>query len=129
MHALHHIPSLGALEEEKTWEQVNQDIQAFLQPIKQAAADPEPSASQEHLSQFIATPARIYTKLASLSNQIGQKRETLVPNALECVHRLKEEVPLVSPIAAEHQAWQDFLREQQVDIPDINISRPGSSRS
>ena len=129
MHTLHHIPSLGALEEEKTWEQVHQDIQSFLQPIKQAAADPEPSASQEHLSQFIATPVRIYTKLASLSNQIGQKRETLVPNALECVHRLKEEVPLVSPIAAEHRAWQYFLKEQHVDIPDINISRPGSSRS
>ena len=112
---------------------MDQDIQSFLQPIKQAAADPEPSASQEHLSQFIATPAWIYTKLASLSNQIGQKRETLVPNALECVHRLKEEVPLVSPIAAEYRTWQDFLKEQQVDVPDLNISRPspqpGSSKS
>ena len=46
MHTLHHIPSLGALDKEKTWEQVDQDIQSFLQPIKQVAADPEPSASQ-----------------------------------------------------------------------------------
>ena len=30
MHTLHHIPSLGALDEEKTWEQVDQDIQSFL---------------------------------------------------------------------------------------------------
>ena len=133
MHTLHHIPSLGALDEEKAWEQVDQDIQSFLQPIKQAAAAPEPAASQEHLSQFIATPARIYTKLASLSNQISQKRETLVPNALECMHRLKEEVPLVSPIAAEYRTWQDFLKEQQIDTPDINIMcpspQPGSSKS
>ena len=94
MHTLHHIPSLGALDEEKTWEQVDEDIQSFLQPIKQATADPKPSASPEHLSQFISTLAWIYTKLASLSNQIAQKGETLVPNALECMHRLKEEVPL-----------------------------------
>lgn len=26
MHTLHHIPSLGALDERKTWEQVNQEI-------------------------------------------------------------------------------------------------------
>lgn len=38
MHTLHHIPSLGELNEEKTWGQVDQEIQTFLQPIRQAAA-------------------------------------------------------------------------------------------
>ena len=27
MHTLHHIPTLGALDERKTWEQVDQEIQ------------------------------------------------------------------------------------------------------
>ena len=27
---LHHIPSLGALDEGMTWEQVNQEIQSFM---------------------------------------------------------------------------------------------------
>ena len=30
IYILHHIPLLGALDEEKTWEQVVQEIQAFL---------------------------------------------------------------------------------------------------
>ena len=30
MHILHHIPSLGALDEGKTWEQLDQQIQSFL---------------------------------------------------------------------------------------------------
>ena len=110
MHTLHHILSLGALDESKTWEQVDQEIQSFLQPIKQAAAAPEVAASQENLGQLLVAPVQIYTKLASLSNQISQKKETLIQNALECMHRLKEEVPLVSPIAAEYQTWRDFLK-------------------
>ena len=105
MHILHHIPSLGALDEGKTWEQLDQEIQSFLQPIRQAAVTPNLAASRENLGQFLVTPVWIYTKLASLSNQISQKKENLVPNALECMHRLKEEVPLVSPIAAEYQTW------------------------
>ena len=113
-------------DEEKAWEQVDQEIQSFLQPIKQAASAPELAASQEHLDQFLTTPVQIYTKLASLSNQISQKMETLVPNALECMHRLKEEVPLVSPIAAEYQTWQGFLKEQQIDAPNLTIAHPYS---
>ena len=35
---VHHIPSLGALDIEKTREEVTQDIQTFLQPIRQEAA-------------------------------------------------------------------------------------------
>ena len=45
MHTLHHIHSVGELDEGKTWEQVDQEIQSFLQPIKQAAAAPEVAAS------------------------------------------------------------------------------------
>ena len=86
MHILHHIPSLGALDEEKTWEQVDQEIQAFLQPIKQAATTSDLVASQENLGKFLVTPVWIYIKLVSLSNLISQKKETLIPNALECMH-------------------------------------------
>ena len=86
MHILHHIPSLGALDEGKTWEQVDQEIQSFLQPIKQAAATPDLAASEENLGKFLVMPVWIYTKIASLSNSISQKKETLVPNALDCMH-------------------------------------------
>ena len=51
-----HIPSLGALGEEKTWEEVSKDIQEFLQPIRQATACQDLPASQENLVQFIMTP-------------------------------------------------------------------------
>ena len=126
MHILHHSPSLGALDEEKTWEQVDREIQAFLHPIKQAAATFDLAASQENLGKFLVTPVWIYTKLTSLSNLVTQKRETLIPNALECLHRLREEVPLISPIAADYHAWQNFLKEQQVDAPDLTIAHTSS---
>ena len=67
MHILHHIPSLGTLDEGKTWEKVNQEIESFLQPIKQAAATSDLAASQENLGQFLVMPVWVYTKLASLS--------------------------------------------------------------
>ena len=65
---VHRIPSLGALDGGKTWEEVAQDIQAFLQPIRQATIFQDLPASQENLFQFIMTLVWIYTKLASLSN-------------------------------------------------------------
>ena len=74
MNALHHIPPLGALDETKHWEQVDQEIQSFLQPLRQAAAALEFEASQENLNRLLVTPIQIYTKLASLSIQISQKK-------------------------------------------------------
>ena len=68
MAEVHHIPSLGALGKEKTWEEVAKDIQAFLQPIMQADTSQDLPASQENLFQIIMTLVQIYTKLASLSN-------------------------------------------------------------
>ena len=68
MDEVHHIPSLGALGEEKTWEEVTKYIQVFLQPIRQAATSQDLSASQENMVQFIVTLVWIYTKMASLSN-------------------------------------------------------------
>ena len=68
MAKLHHIPSLGTLDTKKTREEVAQDIQTFLQPMKQATASQDLPISQENLIQFIITPVQIYTKLASLSN-------------------------------------------------------------
>ena len=59
MDELHHIPSLGTLGEEKTWEQVNQEIQAFLQPIRQVATTSDLLASQENLVKFVVTPVWI----------------------------------------------------------------------
>ena len=67
-------------------------------------------------------PVWIYTKLASLSNQITIKRETLIPNALEFLHRLREDTPYISLIAADYRAWQNFLKEKQVDVPDVTIT-------
>ena len=32
---VHHIPSIGALGEEKAWEEVSNDLQTFLQPIRE----------------------------------------------------------------------------------------------
>ena len=124
MNALHHIPSLGALNETKGWEQVEQEIQSFLQPVRQAAAAPEFEASQENLNRLLVTPVQIYTKLASLSMLISQKKETLVPNALECMHRIKEESPLVAPITADYQTWRDFLKGKKVDVPETSVARP-----
>ena len=46
MAEVHHIPSLGALGEEKTWEEVAKDIQAFLQPIRKAGTSQDLPASQ-----------------------------------------------------------------------------------
>ena len=68
MAEVHHIASLGALGEEKTWEEVSTDIQTFLQPIRQVAASQDLLASRENMAQFIVTLVWIYTKLASLSN-------------------------------------------------------------
>ena len=45
MHTLHHIPLLGALDEAKTWDQLDQEIQSFLQPIRQAVVTPDLAAS------------------------------------------------------------------------------------
>ena len=101
---------------------MDQDIQTFLQPIRQAAATPDLPASQENLVIFIVTLVWIYTKLTSLSNQVTIKRETLTLNALECLHKLREDTPLISPVAADHQAWQNFLKEKQVDVPDLAIT-------
>ena len=56
MAEVHHIPSLGALGKEKTWEEVVEDIQAFIQPIRQAVSSQDLPASQENLVQFIMTP-------------------------------------------------------------------------
>ena len=105
MAKVHHIPSLGALGEEITWEGVAQDIQAFLQPIRQAGSSQDLSTSQENIFQFIVTPSWIYTKLASLSNQIMIKRGTLIPNTLECLHRLREYTPQVFLVAVDYLAW------------------------
>ena len=55
MHTLHHIPSLGALDEEKTWDPLDQEILSFLQPIRQAAVTPDLAASRENLGQFLVT--------------------------------------------------------------------------
>ena len=93
---------------------------------KQATATSDLAASQENLRKFIVTPVYIYTKLASLSNMVTQKRENLIPNALECLHRLREEFPLISPIATDYRAWQNFLREQEVDAPDLTIAHTSS---
>ena len=101
---------------------MDQDIQAFLQPIRQAAATPDLLASQENLVKFIVMPISIYTKLDSLSSQITIKRETLIPNALEFLHTLREDTPLISPVAADYRAWRNFLKEQQVDVPDLAIT-------
>ena len=60
--------------------------------------------------------------MALLSNQIIVKRHTLIPDALECFHRLKEDTPQVTRVAADYQAWQNFLKEQQVDVPDLEIT-------
>ena len=97
-----------------------------MQPIKQAVATSDLAASQENLGKFLVTPVWIYTKLTSLSKQVTQKRETLIPNALECLHRLREEFPLISPIAADYHALKNFLKEQQVDAPDLMITRTSS---
>ena len=59
--------------------------------------------------KFIVTPVRIYTKLASLENQIKVKKATLIPDAFECIHRLKGDTPLISPFATEYLAWQTYL--------------------
>ena len=59
MAEVHHIPSLGALGEEKTWEEVSNYIQIFLQPIRQAAASQDLSTSRENRVQLIVTPVRI----------------------------------------------------------------------
>ena len=45
MAEIHHIPSLGALDTKKTREEVTQDIQTFLQPMRQAAASQDLLAS------------------------------------------------------------------------------------
>ena len=74
MAKLHHIPSLGTLFKENTWEQVKQDIQAFLQPVRQVVTTPNLLKSQENLVNFILTPIHIYTKLDSLSNQVMIQR-------------------------------------------------------
>ena len=111
MAEVHHIPSLGALGEEKTWEEIAKYIQEFLEPIRKVVASQDLSASQENLVQFIMTPVRIYTKISSLSNQIMIKRDTLIPNAVEYLHRLREDTPQVSPVAMDYQAWQSYLKE------------------
>ena len=93
MDEIHHIPSLGVLDTEKAREEVIQDIQTFLQPMRKSASSQDLLAPQENIIQFFITPVQIYTKLASLSNQILVKRRTLVPDALECFYRLREDTP------------------------------------
>ena len=73
-----------------------------MQPIKQATASTNLPASKENIDQFIIAPVKIYTKLASLSNQISVKKHTLVLDALNCFHRLGEETPQVTQVATEY---------------------------
>ena len=124
MAELHQIPPLGPLRKENTWQQTEQDIKAFIQPIEQAAASQDLTASKENLVKFIVTPIRIYTKLASLENQIEVKKETLILDSFECIHRLKEDTPLISPFSTEYHAWQTYLQDQlKINVPELEITK------
>ena len=43
------FPCYLPCDEGKTWEQVDQEIQSFLQPIKEATSTPHLAASRENL--------------------------------------------------------------------------------
>jgi len=58
----------------------------------------------------VVEPARIYTKLVTLSNQIKVEKSTLFPDALECFHIYGDEKQdKVINIENEYNIWHTYL--------------------
>lgn len=65
---------------------------------------------------------RMCTKLVTLANQVNTKRNTLITDALEFLHRHDEEQPQIAPIVVEYKLWHTYLVEQlHLDIPKLFI--------
>lgn len=67
---LHKIPSIGTLGETRTKKEFKQEIQAFLEPIRQDATRDDLEVTKEVITQYVVEPMRLYTKLMTLSNKI-----------------------------------------------------------
>lgn len=70
---LHKIPYVGTLSETRENEEVKQELQAFLEPIKQAIAKDDIGVTKETITQYGVDSVRLYTKLVTLSNQIKER--------------------------------------------------------
>lgn len=80
---VHKVHFFGLVNGVRLQEKVLQEIQAFLNPFKQAATMEKFQVMKETITQYVVEPIRIYTKLMTLSNWIKVKKNTLLSDALE----------------------------------------------
>lgn len=82
------------------------------------------SISRENIKNYIVELLRLYTKLGTLNNHIHVKYNTLLPDALECLHRQDEGQPQISPIAEKYNICHTYLTKNLgLNISKLSICR------
>lgn len=118
------IVQQSGINDPTTWGPLNNEVQAFIETYRRAARVRDILISKENIKRYIVEPMRIYTKLGTLNNHIHAKQNTLLSDALECLHRHDEGQPQISPIAAEYNIWRAYLTEKPgLNIPELAICR------
>lgn len=78
--------------------------------------------TKETIVHYMVELMRTYTKMVTLSNPIKVKKNTLILDALDYLHRHEEEQQNVVKVAVEYKLWHAYLVEQlHVDFPYKSI--------
>jgi len=109
---LHGSPSIGEIGQVKNQEEINNEVQAFVETYRQVTCTGDMLVSVENIKRYIVEPVRPYTKLGTLNNHIHAKQNTLILDALELLHRHDEGQPPISPIVVEYNIWCTYLTEK-----------------
>lgn len=86
-------------------------MQEFMETYRQVAHIGYLPISRENIKHYIVEPVWLYTKLGTLNNHIRAKQNTLILDALECLHQHDEGQPQISPIAVEYNIWCTYLEK------------------
>jgi len=87
---LHGSPSIGEIGQLRNQEEINNEVQAFIETYRQVTHTGDMPISRENIKCYIIEPVRLYTKLGALNNHIHVKRTTLLLDALEFLHQHDE---------------------------------------
>lgn len=80
---LHGSPSIGEIGQVRNQEEINNEVQAFVETYARTGDMP---ISRENIKRYIVEPVKRYTTLGTLNNHIRAKRNTLILDTLECLH-------------------------------------------
>lgn len=83
-----------------------------METYRQVARIGDMLVSTKNIKRYIVEPVRLYTKFGTLNNHICAKRNSLIPDTLDCLHRHDEGQPPISPIAEEYNTWHTYLVEK-----------------